>query len=252
MLQKRGHTALVVSNGREALAALEKQRFDIVLMDVQMPEMDGFEATTAIRKNEKATGTPKGKATKSHEAVGELRGTKQTEHIPIIAMTAYAMKGDRERCMEAGMDGYVSKPIKTQELFDAIESLVGTSAEAETTAQAEQHADEIFDKAAVLDNIDGDVELLRELVETFFEEYPELLSQIREAIAHGDNTALMRAAHTLKGSVGVFATKPAFEAALKLEMMGRNGDLAHAEEAYAVLEKELERLKMALEVFGKE
>ncbi|MBM3242137.1 response regulator [Candidatus Poribacteria bacterium] len=229
MLQKRGHTVAVAKNGQEALAALEKEAFDIVLMDVQMPEMDGFEATAVIREKEKTTGV----------------------HIPIAAMTAHAMKGDRERCLEAGMDNYVSKPIKAQELFDAIESLVGAPAKATTEKSAAQQADEIFDQTAALDRVDGDAELLMELVEAFFKEYPELLSQVRTSIAQGDSQTLMRAAHTIKGSVGIFVAKPAFEAAFKLEMIGRNGDLAQVEEAYAVLEKELERLKMALEAFGK-
>ena len=98
LIEKRGHTATIVSSGREALAALEESSFDVVLMDVQMPEMDGFEATAEIRKKEKTTG----------------------KHIPIIAMTAHAMKGDRERCLKAGMDSYVSKPIRPDELFRAI------------------------------------------------------------------------------------------------------------------------------------
>jgi CheY-like chemotaxis protein len=102
VLEKRGHTVVVVENGKEALAALERHGFDLVLMDVQMPEMDGLEATRVIREQEKETGG----------------------HVPIIAMTAYAMKGDRERCLEAGMDAYVSKPIQAGELFQAIERLI--------------------------------------------------------------------------------------------------------------------------------
>ena len=101
LIEKRGHTLVVASNGREALAALEEQAFDLVLMDVQMPEMDGFEATAAIRDREKTTG----------------------KHIPIIAMTAHAMKGDRERCLAAGMDSYISKPVNVEELFETIRSL---------------------------------------------------------------------------------------------------------------------------------
>jgi CheY-like chemotaxis protein len=97
-LQKRGYEVVLVGSGREVLAALEKQTFDLILMDVQMPEMDGFEATAAIREKEKATRT----------------------HVPIVAMTAHAMAGDRERCLAAGMNNYVSKPIRSQELFAAI------------------------------------------------------------------------------------------------------------------------------------
>ena len=102
LLEKQGHTVTVAGNGKEALAALDKEAFDLVLMDVQMPEMDGFEATAAIRRQEQATG----------------------QHLPIIAMTAHAMKGDRERCLAAGMDGYISKPFHARELAAAIDTLV--------------------------------------------------------------------------------------------------------------------------------
>ncbi len=109
LLEKHGHTVVVANDGREAVAALETRNFDLVLMDVQMPEMDGFEATAAIRAREQQTGT----------------------HIPIIAMTAHAMKGDRERCLEAGMDDYVAKPIRAKQLFETIEALLGHAAEPE-------------------------------------------------------------------------------------------------------------------------
>ena len=99
LLEKRGYTVEVAANGQKALAALEKQSYDVVLMDVQMPEVDGFQATAAIREREKTTG----------------------KHLRIIAMTAHAMKGDREKCLAAGMDGYISKPIQPKEMVDAIE-----------------------------------------------------------------------------------------------------------------------------------
>jgi CheY-like chemotaxis protein len=101
LLEKEGHRVTVANDGREAIAAIERESFDLILMDVQMPQMNGYEATAAIRERERAVGG----------------------HIPIIAMTAHAMKGDRERCLEAGMDSYVSKPIKTKDLFDAIDEL---------------------------------------------------------------------------------------------------------------------------------
>jgi CheY-like chemotaxis protein len=99
LLEKRGHRVTVTTNGREALAALEQENFDVVLMDVQMPQMDGFEATAAIRLREQSSG----------------------RHLPIIAMTAHAMRGDQERCLAAGMDGYISKPIRVQELIALLE-----------------------------------------------------------------------------------------------------------------------------------
>jgi CheY-like chemotaxis protein len=120
LLEKRGHSVAVAGNGHEALAALDQQFFDVVLMDVQMPEMDGLEATAAIRARERITG----------------------RHVPIVAMTAAAMKGDRERCLEAGMDGYVSKPLQPKDLFDTIERLAagghqGPPAPAESIATSD-------------------------------------------------------------------------------------------------------------------
>jgi CheY-like chemotaxis protein len=105
LLEKEGHGVIIVCDGRQAVTAFESQAFDLILMDIQMPEMNGFEATQAIREKERATGG----------------------HIPIIALTAQAMKGDRERCLDAGMDGYLSKPIKTEELFDAIDEVLSRS-----------------------------------------------------------------------------------------------------------------------------
>jgi CheY-like chemotaxis protein len=102
LMKKHGHSVTVANSGKEAIAALESQRFDVVLMDVEMPEMDGLEATAVIRVKERQTG----------------------KHVPIIAMTAHAMKGDRERCLEAGMDGYVSKPIRAQQLFETLRSVL--------------------------------------------------------------------------------------------------------------------------------
>jgi len=240
ILEKRGYSVTVAGNGREALAALEKQRFDLVLMDVQMPEMGGFEATAAIREQEQATQT----------------------HLPIVAMTAHAMKGDRERCLEAGMDGYVTKPIQPQLLFDTIEALLPAVAanEPEASPAARQGdsslagggaadgtgAEEVLDKALVLKRVGGDLELLRELIDIFREECPQLMGEMREAIAARDGETLERVAHKIKGAVGNFSAPAAVEAALRLEMMGREGDLAGASDAYADLEQSLQRLDPAL------
>ena len=173
---------MVVGNGREALDALDDgPPFDAVLMDVQMPEMDGFEATAAIRAREAGTGA----------------------HTPIIAMTAHALKGDRERCLAAGMDGYVTKPLRPQELYEALEglplaSVAGAAAAGSTSEPA------VFDRDAALERMDGDVELLKELVGLFLDECPQRMAEIREALTRRDATKLRQAAHTLKGSVGNF------------------------------------------------
>lgn len=228
MLVKAGHRITVVNNGKEAVEILEKNSFDLILMDVHMPEMDGFEATKNIREKEKET----------------------DKHIPIIAMTALAMQGDRERCLEAGMDGYVSKPIRSKELFAAIYGLISAStnsgaASAETQAE-QKMGDEIFNKEEALARVDGDMEFFKEVIGVYLENCPKQMSDIKDAVSKNDSHALERAAHSLKGSVGAFCAKPAFDAALKLEMMGRENNLTDAKNVYTVLEKEIERLKSAL------
>ena len=222
LLAKRGHTIAVAPDGREALARLENERFDLVLMDVQMPEMDGYEATAAIREKERSNGA----------------------HIPIIAMTANAMKGDRERCLEAGMDAYVSKPLHAQELYEAIDAAV--DAPKESVAPLSPPPDEIIDKAGALDRVDGGEALLREIVELSLDDYPKRLGEMRKAIASRDSGGLQRAAHTVKGSLASLGAAAASEAALKLENMARDADPADAEDLYAHLEAEIERLKPAL------
>ncbi len=228
LLERQGHTAVVASNGSEALAALEKQPFDVVLMDVQMPGMDGFEATEAIRVQEQATGA----------------------HIPIIAMTAHVMQGDRERCLEAGMDDYVSKPIHSEELFQTIARLVPNVTNVAPQPPAEQPIATLFDQDAALRCVDGDRELLRELVELFRQGCAQLLEAMREAVVKQDALRLRHAAHTLKGEVGNFGASEAVAAALRLEMMGRDADLTRVDEAYAALEHALDRLIPALIAFG--
>jgi two-component system sensor histidine kinase/response regulator len=227
LLEKRGHTVVVTNNGREALSTLQKTdftAFDVVLMDVQMPEMNGFQATAAIREKEKTSG----------------------KHLPIIALTAHAMKGDRERCLAAGMDGYVAKPINAEELIEAIENLGMSSdvAKPEPTTKPQEQVP--IDTAAALTRAEGDVELLKELVGLFLEDLPEMMSNLHDAITAGDANAIERAAHKLKGSVGNFAAQPAFEAASKLEVLGRDATLSEAEPAYVKLENEVKRLKSAM------
>jgi len=224
LLEKRGHSVAVAANGHEVLARLEQQPFDLVLMDVQMPEMDGLEATAAIREKEKATG----------------------HHLPIIAFTAHAMKGDRERCLEAGMDGYVSKPIRANELVAAIEAVRAASVRAETKTFGAGPGHDVLDRAAALQQVEGDMELLSDLVRVFLGEWPRRAGDLRRALEDVDAGALARAAHSLKGSVGNFAARRAWEAADRLERMAQRGDLKSAAGACAALEAEIERLNPAL------
>jgi len=229
MLEKRGHTVVVAEDGKEALVALENELFDLILMDVQMPEMDGLEATAAIREKESATG----------------------EHIPIIAMTAHAMKGDRERCLEIGMDGYISKPVNVEKLYEIIEALAPAHSNSGTEISDEQSMDDVIDRAEVMQRVGGDTELLIELIDLFSSDCPRLMSEIHDAIEQNDKQALEHVAHTLKGSVGNFSATNAFEAAFRLEKMGREGDTTQAKEAYAMLEREIKRLEPVLAALEK-
>jgi two-component system sensor histidine kinase/response regulator len=231
ILEKRGHRVVVASNGKEAIEKLEGERLDLVLMDVQMPEMDGLEATKAIRNSESGI-----------------------RNIPIVAMTAHAMKGDRERCLAAGMDDYVSKPINAEELFNVIEKLAdtlrakGKNGEKMVPASKDNApvAKDIFDLPKTLEVVDGDKDFFQEIVNLFLENLPDSIAQIREAIAKGDSNALNEAAHSLKGSVGNFGAKRAFEAAYRLELMGREGKLSEVDAALSELEKELADLEAAM------
>jgi HPt (histidine-containing phosphotransfer) domain-containing protein len=170
------------------------------------------------------------------------------------------MKGDRERCLAAGMDAYVSKPLEAQQLFAVIDSVLPTATRAESGAPGQATpieaetgtlaqtapAEAVFDRDATLDRVDGNRELLQELIGLFFDEIPGLLSTIQETITQCDAKALERAAHTLKGAVGNFSAQGAYAAALRVEMIGRSGDLTHVAEAYVELEKEIARLSEAL------
>jgi two-component system, sensor histidine kinase and response regulator len=218
LLEKHGHTVVVANNGREALTVLERERFDLVLMDVQMPEMDGFEATATLRRREQGTG----------------------RRLPVIALTAHALKGDSERCLEAGMDGYVSKPIRSAELFQQIARLVPDEAPPTTKADAP------IDEAGVLAHAEGDRALLAELVRLFLDDYPRLMAAMREALDEGDGKKLHRAAHGLKGALGIFGARVALDLARRLESQGSGGDLTGAGEVWRMLEQELARLRPAL------
>jgi PAS domain S-box-containing protein len=226
LLQKQGHTVMAVTTGREAVDLLDKDaaNCDIVLMDVEMPDMDGFQATAIIREKEKISG----------------------KHIPIIAMTAYAMKGDRERCLAAGMDGYVPKPIRHQELFDTIQKLAMNMPNIPTPAPPEEPPVEVLNEALLVSRVDSDPQLLRDLVDLFLEECPRLVDEIRVALDRKDAKAVERGAHSLKGCTSNLAAKMASEAALKVERLAHAGDLVRAESVLPELECQLVRLKPAL------
>ena len=217
IFEKLGYQPTVVGNGREAVSAVQGRKFDLVAMDVQMPEMDGLEATAAIRAWEKTTGS----------------------HTLIVAMTAHAMKGDRERCLEAGMDGYASKPIRIKELQDVIDQLTQPAQSTHVSESTPNFEANVIDEATLLAGIDGNQELLREIVRLFLSDYPQRLAEIKQAISRGDAEAVAKAAHALKGSVGNFAAQRAFAAAQRMESFGKAGDLSSAQQALLALESEV-------------
>ena len=219
LLRNRGHIVTIANNGREALEVLERQRFNLALVDVQMPEMDGLQLTAAVREKEKTTG----------------------EHLPIIAMTAYAMKGDRERCLEAGMDGYVPKPINSKQLFELIASVPTVELKPSPAAQLGVNH-EVLDESALLSRFEGEADLLRDVVTLFMDDCPKLMDGIRGAVERSDAHGLERAAHKLKGTVANFSARAAYAAALHLETMGREGHLEQAREALAALDVALAQL----------
>ena len=210
--EKLGYQVTLVANGQEAVSAVENGRFDLVAMDVQMPVMDGLAATAAIRKCEQKSG----------------------KHIPIVAMTAHAMKGDRERCLAAGMDGYVSKPIRTRELEEVISQVLGTKPG-------------VIDPEALLTGLDGNRSLLRQMARLFLADLPKQLSGIKHAFKTGDREALAKAAHAMKGSVGNFGARKAVEALERIEVRAKSGAIADADQDLASLGSELTLLRRDLE-----
>jgi two-component system sensor histidine kinase/response regulator len=228
LLGKEGHTLVVVGNGAAAVAAVEREEFDLVLMDVQMPEMDGLQATRLLREREKRGG----------------------RHLPILAMTAYAMKGDRERCLAAGMDGYVTKPIRARELFEAIAAVVGQPLATAAASEESAGPGEAPDWEAALERVAGDRELLAELVRLYLRECPGWVGELRRALGAGDAVVVQRVAHNLKSCLGNFGARAAYENALRVETIGREGNLAGADEACRALELSLERLRPALAAFA--
>jgi CheY-like chemotaxis protein len=225
LLEKRNHAVTVVGDGKEALAALERKAYDLALFDLHMPEMDGFEAIRILREREKAT---------SH-------------HLPVVAMTALAMIGDRERCLDAGMDGYLAKPIRPAELDALLDIYVGRKFERKNAAEAPPASAGSVDAGELLDRIDDDRAFLAELIELFRREYPVNLEAARAAIYANDAPALQRSAHAMKGVLGNLAADPASALAADLEDMGRSGDLAKAEPVLHNLDAELKNVIRALE-----
>ena len=217
VLEKEGHRVVAAENGVAALEALEHKRFDLVLMDVQMPRMDGIETTAAIRSRERITG----------------------EHTAIVALTAYAMAGDRERCLKAGMDGYLIKPIRPAMLLEAIGRLPSSHVQAEP-APAEKKL--ILDRAELLDRVDGDIHLLGEITGMFLRECGPRMASVREAMENGNADRFAYDVHTLCGMFRNLSAVAAQEAAGKLEALDLKSEREKAVATYVLLEGEVQAL----------
>jgi two-component system, sensor histidine kinase and response regulator len=252
ILEKHGHTVIAVDNGAQALQALKMQQFDLVLMDLQMPEMDGFSATSAIRQLEAISG----------------------EHLPIIAMTARAMKGDRECCLEAGMDEYISKPVNSKDLLAMVEKVVRKSQPSVPHAVSAQNASNNGHKPATIDSqeiaaddqletpqavdfetllarVENDTNLAEELVELYLDSSPRLLAEIESGVKQQNAATVRSAAHTLKGALQNLSADTAANVALQLEQLGRRGDLHDAKSSLSALKHELERIQLELAEWSK-
>jgi CheY-like chemotaxis protein len=211
LLDQRGHRVTMVNNGRHAVERAAQESFDLILMDVQMPEMSGLEATAAIRASERGTG----------------------RHIPIVALTARAMAGDREQCLAAGMDAYAAKPVRAEELFAAIDAIVASApstASSTATPQSPETAGTV-DSAALLAAFGGRPDLVREVIDVFLADAPVMIARLKQAADTGDVEALVAAAHAIKGSAGLFSQGDAYQHARALEQRARGGDGSDAKRA---------------------
>jgi CheY-like chemotaxis protein/HPt (histidine-containing phosphotransfer) domain-containing protein len=241
-LERLGHRVRVVASGREALAALDAEAFDLLFADIQMPDMDGFELTTAVRAREAGAG----------------------RRLPMVAMTAHAMKGDRERCLAAGMDDYVSKPVRDEELTAAIRRVVPAgpaSPVAQDTLDRSPLETQEFtlppltpvrglDDAAVLARVGGNRDTLRGLIEVFYQDCNTLMAELHAALRAADAAKVRAGAHTIKGMVGFFGAAHATAAADRLERAGERDELAGATELYGALARDLEALGDALGAYA--
>jgi two-component system sensor histidine kinase/response regulator len=228
LINKWGHSGTIACNGKEALDLATRETFDVVLMDVQMPEMDGLEATRQIRQSE----------------VGSDR------HLPIIAMTAHAMKGDRELCLESGMDDYVSKPVRPWQLINALSQFfaedartVGVSREEATAAEIQDGGDSgpaesyRVDWSVALRITQGDRDLLREIAGAFLEEGRIVLADLKYALKKEDAPTAQRMAHTIKANFRTFGVSDAHDLSFECEKSGKTGDLKYVAEHLAEIQE---------------
>jgi CheY-like chemotaxis protein/HPt (histidine-containing phosphotransfer) domain-containing protein len=227
LLPRRGHTVHVAADGRAALAALEQSHFDVMLLDVHLPELDGFQVIGLQRQREQGTG----------------------RHLPVIAVTARSETGERERCLQAGMDDYLAKPVRATELFATIDRVVsGEEVTSPVASDAGVHMD-LLDPSALLAACGGDAELLRKMCGHFKAFIPDRLAEVSDALRDQDCARLQGAAHKLGGMVSSFSTTAA-EAAALLEQLGREGKTEEAKVTQQRLIEILKRICLLLDTLS--
>jgi PAS domain S-box-containing protein len=240
LLPRRGHTLQVAADGRAALAALEQGRFDVLLLDIHMPELDGFQVIAIQRQREQITG----------------------QHLPVIALTARSADGERERCMQAGMDDYLAKPVRAAELFAAIDRVVGSEEGSRMKDEGNVSALDsslipypsslpLLEPAALLAACDADDELLRKLCRHFHTFVPDRLAEVSEALHGRNSTRLREATHKLGGLVSTFSATAA-EAAAVVGRLGDQGKIEEALQAHARLTENLGKLNALLDTLSVE
>jgi CheY-like chemotaxis protein/HPt (histidine-containing phosphotransfer) domain-containing protein len=224
LLRRRGHDVVVAPDGRKALEALDDGPFDLMLLDIQMPELDGFQVIEALRRREREAGG----------------------HLPVVGLTAHALKEDRERCLRAGMDDYLPKPIRTAELFAVVERVLAGRPAPESPLAAAAESETVLDAGTLRAACDDDPVLLEKLIRVFRDNAPGSLARVREAIARRDPDHLREAAHRLRGLLSTFSATAA-EAAARLEAMGAGGGLDEAAATLDGLAERVGRLGSVLE-----
>ena len=229
ILGRMGHNADVAGDGRQAVEKYAAKQYDLVLMDVQMPEMDGLEATQQIRKME----------------------SEANRHTPIIAITAHAMEEDRRRCLNAGMDEYLRKPVRRKELNEAMLRLcgIGSGPTEEPTTPTETKPETSWNETEALEAVDGDVELLKVVIDAFLGECDELMSNLAAAIEQEDLPTLRRVAHTIKGATRIFAVSTIHELAAFMEQRAAEDEPADFEQMFGELSIAIDTLRRELKEY---
>ncbi len=226
------HNIETAGDGKAAVTIMKKERFDIVLMDVQMPEMDGFEATAAIRK------------------------TEEGHRTPIIAMTASAATDDRDQCLAAGMDGYIGKPIQPDDLRRTIEQFTQSHSHSTSASSADESfsspgigaSSDVIDLEMARRQIPGGEQGVREMAQFLLDQCPTMMMEIQQALTARDGKRIQRAAHSLKGSTDIFGAKHVVGVARRIELAGKRGNVNDASEAMPELREQVSQLRSALAV----